>query len=73
MCNDAARKAVEAAAEKLGSKSELARHFGVPRQAVQNWQDRQVPAKYVLVLEKLSGISRCELRPDVFGSKKCAA
>jgi hypothetical protein len=37
-------------------------------QAISQW--RQVPAGRVLQVEELTGISRHELRPDVFGEKK---
>ncbi len=38
------------------------------RQAVYQWQ--QVPATRVLDVEAISGVSRYELRPDVFGGVK---
>ena len=48
----------------VGSKV-LAREFGITRQAVEQWD--QIPAKRVLRVEELSGVSRYELRPDIYG------
>lgn len=40
---------------------------------VLNWKARgQVPAERVLEIEKLTGVSRHDLRPDVFGSSEAA-
>lgn len=48
----------------------MAAHLGVSRQAVNVWFLRhRVPAERVLEIERLSGISRHELRPDVFGDR----
>lgn len=52
-----------------GGRSALADRFGVTRQAVQDWAKRgRIPPDKVLTVEKLSGISRYLLRPDVFGA-----
>lgn len=50
---------------KAGGGSALADALGIRPPAVANWT--QVPAKRVLKVEELTGISRHELRPDVFG------
>jgi DNA-binding transcriptional regulator YdaS (Cro superfamily) len=55
------KKAVKAA----GGAMSVARATGISRQAVEQWP--HVPAKHVLCVEAVSGISRYELRPDVYG------
>lgn len=55
------------AIESAGSMSELARQLGVSYQSVQQWRDReQIPAERVLAVEKLTGVSRHVLRPDLY-------
>ncbi|MGY5812025.1 Cro/CI family transcriptional regulator [Rhizobium sp. LEGMi198b] len=52
-----------------GGPTALARAVGkVSSQAVSQW--KQVPVGRVLDVEKATGISRHELRPDVFGDKE---
>lgn len=43
----------------------LADQLGISRQAVYQW--RQVPATRARAIEKLTGMSREELRPDIYG------
>ena len=57
---DALRQAIR----KLGGYTALARELGVSRPAVAQW--RQVPALRVLAVERLTGVSRHELRPDLY-------
>jgi DNA-binding transcriptional regulator YdaS (Cro superfamily) len=63
--------ALERAIESVGSASELARRLGVTPAAVLQWQ--KVPPSRVLVVESVTGVSRHELRPDIFGSRPEAA
>jgi len=56
---------VKKAIEKAGGLTVLANALGVPRQNIHQW--RRVPAEWVLRVEWVTGISRRELRPDVFG------
>lgn len=55
---------IEAAAKKCGTVAELARKIEAPRTALYAWS--RVPAEYVLKIEKVTGISRNRLRPDLY-------
>lgn len=61
--NSALKKAIAIA----GSSTALARQLGISRQAVEQWRDP--PAKQVLRIEHLTGVSRYDLRPDIYGPK----
>lgn len=58
-------KIVAQAAEKAGGVVALARELGIKHTAMYSW--RQVPAGRVLDIERITGISRHDLRPDIFG------
>lgn len=59
------QKALRRAIQTLkGGKSELARITGVTRQGIQKW--KSAPAEYVLAIEKATGVSRHDLRPDIY-------
>jgi DNA-binding transcriptional regulator YdaS (Cro superfamily) len=52
-----------------GSQSELARRIGVTQAHVWQWLHRskgKVPGQYVIPIEKATGVSRHELRPDLY-------
>lgn len=55
----------EQAKKAAGGPSKLAKALGITSQAVSQW--RCVPAGYVMAVERLTGISKHKLRPDVFG------
>jgi len=55
---------VVAMAEKLGGKGVIT------RQAIQQWES--VPPKWVLKVEKHTGYSRHQIRPDIYGPKPVA-
>lgn len=58
--------ALELAKTKAGGPSGLAGKLnGITSQAISQW--KRVPAGRVLEVEAVTGISRHELRPDVFG------
>lgn len=57
------KKAIDGA----GGTTALARALNITTQAISQWQ--RVPVNRVIQVEKLSGVSRYKLRPDVFGSK----
>ncbi len=71
MHKDATQRAIKLAVEKVGSLVRVAEKLSVSngkpltRQAISQWE--KVPPRHVLALEELSGVSRYELRPDVFG------
>lgn len=55
------KKAIEA----VGGGAELARQLNVKRQAIYQW--REAPPLRVLDIERITGVSRHELRPDIYG------
>lgn len=57
--------AFERAVNAAGSRKALADKLGVSQPAISQW--RRVPAGRVIQIEALTGVSRHELRPDVFG------
>lgn len=59
--------------ESVGSQRQLALSLGVTPQALTKWKVRGIPAERVLDVERLSGVSRYEIRPDVFGAPESAA
>lgn len=65
-------KACDLAKEKAGGPAALAKAMGgvMTPQAVSQW--KKIPAERVLDVERITGISRHELRPDVFGSAEAA-
>lgn len=60
--------ALERAVTALGSQSAFARFIGVSQPSVWAWivKGRPLPAEYVLKVEAETGISRHELRPDLY-------
>lgn len=56
--------ALRRAIEKTGGVGSLATLVGVTPQAVSQWDE--VPPLRVLAVEKVSGVSRHELRPDLY-------
>lgn len=51
-----------------GSQTELARRINVTQAHIWNWlnRDGKVPAEHVLPIERATGVSRHELRPDLY-------
>jgi DNA-binding transcriptional regulator YdaS (Cro superfamily) len=58
-------KALREAIERAGGLRALARELGIAHNAILKWQ--RAPATRVLEIERLTGISRYRLRPDVYG------
>lgn len=65
-----AKTLVEQVIEKLGGPTKAAARLGIDNPSVVlNWRARkQVPADRVIEIEKLTGVSRHKLRPDIFGT-----
>lgn len=59
------------AIDKAGSLKAIAQPCGVTEQAVSQWE--KVPPKHVLMVEKVSGVSRHLLRPDIYPDPATAA
>lgn len=57
-------KAIRAA----GSQQRLAEQLGIRSASISEWKVRgRVPAERVVAIERETGVSRHDLRPDVFG------
>lgn len=60
---------LEQAKRKAGGSSALARLLGnITSQAVSQW--RKVPVSRVLDVERVTGVSRHDLRPDVYPKER---
>jgi DNA-binding transcriptional regulator YdaS (Cro superfamily) len=57
-------KALKAAIEKVGNRSILAEKLGISRQAVWSWD--RVPIDRIAAVERITGIPREKLRPEIF-------
>jgi len=68
---DALRRAVEAA----GGQSALARVVGKSQPTVWYWLNElgRVPGEYVLAIEAHTGVSRHDLRPDLYPPEPATA
>lgn len=63
--------AVARAKIAAGSATKLAEGLRITLQAVSQWD--RVPVERVLEVERITGISRYELRPDIYGAPEAAA
>lgn len=63
----AMQEALGRAIKGAGGLVKLAESLGISKQAVSQWDE--VPPLRVLAVEKASGISRHELRPDLYPSE----
>lgn len=59
-------KAIDRAIKAAGGLQGLAEKCGVRYQAIQKWRSGKVPAERVLQVERMTGISRSSLRPDIY-------
>jgi DNA-binding transcriptional regulator YdaS (Cro superfamily) len=57
-------KPITLAIEKAGSVKALAEQCGVAPQAISQW--KHVPIDHVRTVETLTGLSKHEIRPDVY-------
>jgi len=59
---------LDRACKAAGGVVELARKLGIKPPSISEWKARKrVPAERVLDVERLTGVSRHDLRPDIFG------
>ena len=59
--------------KEAGGQSELARRLKIRQQSVQEWVTRgRVPAERVLEIERVTGISRHQIRPDIYPVERSA-
>lgn len=56
--------------EERGRRYQLAKALGITPGAVHQW--KRCPPDRALEVEKITGISRYDLRPDVFGQPEAA-
>lgn len=61
-------EALQACAQKAGSISALGRDLGIPQSTMSRIYNssKQLPAEHVLRAERLYGVSRHDLRPDIY-------
>jgi DNA-binding transcriptional regulator YdaS (Cro superfamily) len=57
-------KGIRAAVSSIGSKAKLARRLKISPQAVSQW--KRVPTNRVIRVEKVTGVPRFLLRPDIY-------
>jgi DNA-binding transcriptional regulator YdaS (Cro superfamily) len=57
-------RALKLAIEQAGGYRALARKLGIRYQSIQSWQ--QIPAERVIAVEKITGLAREMLRPDIY-------
>ena len=55
---------LQEAIRAVGSLTELARRIGISQPSVSNWD--RVPAERVVTVERVSGVARTVLRPDLY-------
>lgn len=67
--------ALKSAIAHLGSQPALARLCNVSQPAVSNWVNKigRIPPEHVLKVEAATGISRHDLRPDIYPRDAVAA
>ena len=63
--------ALKRAIESTGGQAEFARLIGITAQAVSQWDE--VPPLRVLAVERVSGVSRSDLRPDLYPAEEARA
>lgn len=64
------KAAVARASEVLGGQEQLGAQFNISQAAVSQWG--KIPVERVLDIERLTGIPRHELRPDIYPREAAA-
>lgn len=64
-------RALKRAIAAAGGLTALADPLGITPQAIWNWQE--VPARRVLAVERITGVSRHDLRPDLYPKERAIA
>jgi DNA-binding transcriptional regulator YdaS (Cro superfamily) len=67
MRHESVKRVVDAA----GGPTALARALGIKMESTYSW--RRIPATRVIDIEKITGIHRSELRPDIYPPEERAA
>lgn len=69
------KNGLERAIKQAGSQTALAGLLGVRQSHISNWKNRQgrIPAERVLDIERVTGVSRHDLRPDLYPRESSAA
>ena len=58
---------LEQAIANVGSQTKLAMLIGVSQPRISKWvAQNRLPAEFVLAIEKEAGVSRHDLRPDIY-------
>lgn len=72
--NEAMKKALKEAIRRAEGQNGLARLLGISQPRVHYWLHKggKLPAEYVLRVEELTGVSRHELRPDIYPREEVA-
>jgi DNA-binding transcriptional regulator YdaS (Cro superfamily) len=55
------------AVQKAGGRSAVAKKLNVNVETVRQWEIKKIPAERAVDLEKISGVHRSFLRPDLWG------
>jgi DNA-binding transcriptional regulator YdaS (Cro superfamily) len=60
-------EALEIAVKRAGSQAKMAELCGVSQTAVWKWlqSSKRLPAEHILAVERATGVSRHDLRPDI--------
>jgi len=64
---------VTIAIKAAGGTAQLAERFALSRQAILKWERGRVPAERVLEFERLTGIARYIVRPDIYPIEESTA
>jgi DNA-binding transcriptional regulator YdaS (Cro superfamily) len=58
---------------RIVGKSQMAKELGLTRAAVYSWSKKnKIPAQHILKVEELSGVSRYDLDPQIYGKRSVA-